>query len=163
MISGLFAGHTHFLRFLVPFGQGGIGQQTRAEGAGIHDAHALFIEVGKQISEARILQVVVVIGQHNVHIDLVHDERKNFHRIARETNVSHFTCVADFLNRRKGLINNLLHFHKLDVVTENDVEMIHPHPVQADVDALSHALGGEIKMLQIIAAKLAAEDEFFPG
>ena len=45
-------------------------------------------------------------------------------------------------------------------MAENDVEIIHTHPVQAHVDALSHACRGEIKMLQIIAAKFAAQNKF---
>ena len=38
-----------------------------------------------------------------------------------------------------------------------DVEMIGAQPMQADVNAFGDALGGEIKMLQVITAEFRAE------
>jgi hypothetical protein len=42
-------------------------------------------------------------------------------------------------------------------VTEHDIEVIGAEPVEAHIDALGHAFGGEIEVLQIIPPKLGAD------
>ena len=51
----------------------------------------------------------------------------------------------------------MLHLDELDVVAEHDVEMVGAEPVQADIDALGDALGGEVEVLEVVAAELRAE------
>jgi hypothetical protein len=103
------------------------------------------------------LQRVLIVAEDDIQIGLIEDEAKELHRVARYANEADFALFLHFAQGGNRFINDLLHGHELDVVTETNIEVLHAKPVQADIHALEDALGGEIEVVQIVAAKLGGD------
>src|SRR5438876_6289743 len=160
MLGGSARGGLYGLRFLEPRRQRRVGQQTRAERTGVQDADAFRFEIGNRlVGEARVLERVLIVVQHAVHVGPIADEPEDFLRITAEADEAHLALPLNLPERGQGLIDDLPHVHELNVVTEEDVEVIGTEPMQADIDAFGHAPRGEIEVRQIIAAQFGAEGE----
>ena len=148
----------HIFGFLQPRRQGRVREKSRAERTGIHRAHAFRFQIrNRLVGEARVLQCVLIVAQHAVHVRLLADEAEDFLRIAGEADVADFPGLLDFSQRGDRLIHDLLHRHEFDVVAEHDVEVIGAEPVQRDIDGFGHALRGKIEVRQIVASDFRAK------
>ena len=152
------SGGFHVLRLLEPGRERGVGEQTGAERAGVHDANPFGLQVRHGlIGEAGVLEGVLVVAQHAVDLGLLADELKNLLRVAAEADGLHLAGLLRFTEGRDSLVDDLLHWDELDVVAKDDVEVVGAEAVQGDVDALRDALRAEVKVRQVIAANLRAE------
>src|SRR3989442_1711963 len=96
MLGGFARGGLHSLRFLEPRRQWRVGQQTRAERTGVQDADAFRFEIGNRlVGEARVLERVLIVAQHAVHVDLIANEPEDFLRITAETDEAHFALMLN--------------------------------------------------------------------
>ena len=100
---------------------------------------------------------MLVVAQHAVDLGLLADELEDLLRVAAEADGLHLAGLLRLAEGRDGLIDDLLHRDKLDVVAEDDVEVVGAEAVQGDVDALRDALGAKVEVRQVIAAELRAE------
>lgn len=124
---------------LQPRRERSVGQQTGGKRTGIHDADALRLEIRHRlVHEPGILQRVLVVREDAVDVDLVADEPEDPLRIAAEADEPHLARLLDLAECRDRFVDDLLHGDELNIVAENDIEMVRPQPVQADIDAFGH-------------------------
>ena len=123
-------------RRLVPGGQGGVGQKPGRERRGVHDPHALLLQIRHQVGQHRVLKRVVVVREDHVQVGAVEDVAEHLHRVSADPHEPDLALFLQLPERGQCLIDDLPHLDELDVVAEHDVEVVHLHPFQADVDAL---------------------------
>ena len=158
MRGGSAGGGLHGFGFLKPHRQGSVREQARTERSGRHHPDIFRNQIGHDlVGEARVLQRVLVIAEHAVDARLLKDELENFHRVTAEPDVAGFSGLLDFAQRGDRLVDDLLHRHELDVVTEDDVEMVGAEAMQGNVHALGDAFGGEVEMREVVTPQLGAE------
>ena len=145
-------------RGLVPGGQRGVRQEPGRERRGVHEPDALALQVGHQVGEHRVLERVVVVREDHVEVGAVEDVPEDVHRVAADADEPDLALLLELPERRQGLVDDLRHLDELDVVAEDDVEVVDPHPVEADVDALDDPPGREVEVGGVVAAELGAEE-----
>lgn len=100
----------------------------------------------------------MVVTENDIEIGLVEDKAEDFHRVTRDADEADLAGLLDFTEFGNGFVDDLLHGDELDIVTEDDIEMIGAETMEADINAFPNAFGGEIKMLEVVAAELGAEE-----
>src|SRR5262249_40319828 len=78
MVGGFARGGFDIFRLFEPGWQGSAGEEPRAEGPSVHNAHAFGLEVQDGLfGEPSILESVLVVAENAVHLRLVADETEN--------------------------------------------------------------------------------------
>ena len=100
----------------------------------------------------------MVVRQDDVEVGAVEHVAERLHRVAADADEPHLPLLLQLPQGGDRLLDNLRHVDELDVVAEADVEMLHAHPVQADVDALDHPPGRKVEVGPVVAAELRPQD-----
>ena len=162
-LGGLARRVLNLFRFFEPGRKGSVGEQSGAEGAGVHRSHIFLVQIGQGlVDEASVLQGVLVVAENAIYADLVDDEFEYLLGVTAKADVANFTFVPNLLNGWNRFVYDLLHWDKFDIVAQDDVEVIRAEAMEADVDGFGDALGGKIEVAQIVAAEFGAERVTIP-
>ncbi len=100
----------------------------------------------------------MVVGEDDVEVGPLDHAAEDRHRITADADEPGLAGGLDGAEGRQCLLDHAVDVAELDVVAEEDVEVIHPQAVQADVDALDHAPGGKVEVVAVVPAELRPEE-----
>ena len=163
--GGLGASCPQFSRGRMPIGRTGIAEQPHGQGRGVEHRHPLYTEVRQQLVERGVVQAVVTIGLDLIHFHLVQHLPVELQRQARNAHEARLARRLCFAQRRDRFVDDLRNAAELHVVHLDEINVLDAQPRQALVHAARHAVGGEVKVLFLVAVAthFCREEVLFAG